>query len=206
MKKSIDFEVLDPIDLKKVEIAIKEIQKSLSKELIAIMQTADLLFKYKMSNDWLKISEQLDERNIMKDSVQKYYIGIAQNPVLMNSAYWDKLPPFYNNLYQLSRIKGAALVKLIETNKVHPSLTLENTREFAEKYAPSKQSKTLKSLQANNAKQVTNSNQAVKESEPTTFNVSIEIKFSKKYGSQKQIDNALNWLNDNLTDAVAKLI
>jgi hypothetical protein len=112
---------------------------------------------------------------------------------------------FYNNLYQLSRIKGAALVKLIETNKVHPSLTLENTREFAEKYAPSKQSKTIKSTQLTNEKHATDTTQIMSENEPTTFNVTIEIKFSKKYGSQKQIDNALNWLNENLTDAVAKL-
>jgi hypothetical protein len=105
----------------------------------------------------------------------------------MNSEYWHQLPPFYNNLYQLSRIKGDTLQKMIETGKIHPSITLEDTREFAEKYSPLKK----------NAYHVTQKKVGIK--------INIEITFQKKYSSQKQIDFAVTWLENNLTDAIVKL-
>ncbi len=94
--------VLPAVDMVKVQRALNEIKISHTKSVASIMETAELLHQYKLSEEWYKISELLDQENIMKDSVQKYYIGIAQNPILMNSEYWHQLPPFYNNLYQLS--------------------------------------------------------------------------------------------------------
>ena len=78
-------EILPPLDIKSVEAALSDITTSWRKTTEAILNTADTLYKYQSSQDWAVISEELDKRNIIKISVQKFLVGIAQNPTLKHA-------------------------------------------------------------------------------------------------------------------------
>lgn len=110
--------VLTPIDMTKVESAIRDIRSSWKKTTDAILETAETLYNYKLSAEWGQIEEELDSRNIIKKSVQKFLVGIAQNPTLMNAKYRDNLPPHYNSLYHLSRIGSDKLETLINKGDI----------------------------------------------------------------------------------------
>jgi len=135
-------EILPPVDMKSVEAALSDITTSWRKTTEAILNTADTLYKYQSSEDWAVISEELDRRNIIKISVQKFLVGIAQNPTLMDSSVRESLPPHYNTLYHMSRIDGDKLRSLLKKGTINPSTLLEEVRKLADKFSLKKKSTT----------------------------------------------------------------
>jgi hypothetical protein len=121
-----------------VDEAIKEISVSWRKTTQAIIETAKVLKKYQLESNWSEIQEKLDAENIIKVSVQKFLLGIGNNPVLMNEQNYEKLPPHYNTLYHLSTIKSEKLEKLINKSEVNVSTDLADARELAIKYGEKK--------------------------------------------------------------------
>jgi hypothetical protein len=121
-----------------VDEAIKEISLSWRKTTQAIIETAKVLKKYQLESNWSDIQEKLDSENIIKISVQKFLLGIGNNPVLMNEQNYQRLPPHYNTLYHLSTIKSDKLEKLINKDEVNISTDLSDARELAVKYSEKK--------------------------------------------------------------------
>ena len=128
-------------ELFSINDAIAEIATSWRKTTQAILDTAKLLKKYQLESNWSQIQEKLDSENIIKISVQKFLLGIGNNPVLMNHQNYQKLPPHYNTLYHLSTIKSDKLEKLIDKDEVNASTDLADARELALKYSEKRKSK-----------------------------------------------------------------
>jgi hypothetical protein len=125
----------------KIDDAIQEISISWRRTTTAILETAKTLQKYNLSANWSEIQEELDKRNIIKISVQKFLLGIANNKVLMNEQYRESLPPAYNTLYHLSTIKSDKLETLLKKETVNPSLLLNDARDLAIEFGEKKKSK-----------------------------------------------------------------
>lgn len=125
-------------NLATVDEAIKEISLSWKKTTQAIIETAKVLKKYQLESTWSEIQEKLDSENIIKISVQKFLLGIGNNPVLMNEKNYQKLPPHYNTLYHLSTIKSDKLEKLINKDEVNTSTDLSDARELAIRFSEKK--------------------------------------------------------------------
>lgn len=121
--------------------AIKEIASSWRKTTQAILDTAKILKKYQLESNWSEIQAKLDSDGIIKISVQKFLLGIGNNPTLMNELNYQKLPPHYNTLYHLSTIKSDKLEKLIDKEEVNISTDLADARELALKYSEKKKTK-----------------------------------------------------------------
>ncbi len=125
-------------NLTTVDEAIKEISLSWRKTTQAIIETAKVLKKYQLESNWSEIQAKLDSENVIKISVQKFLLGIGNNPVLMNEQNYQKLPPHYNTLYHLSTIKSDKLEKLIDKDEVNISTDLSDARELAIKFSEKK--------------------------------------------------------------------
>ena len=171
-------EILPPVDMKSVEAALSDITTSWRKTTDAILNTADTLYKYQSSQDWAVISEELDKRNIIKISVQKFLVGIAQNPTLMDSGLRDSLPPHYNTLYHMSRIDGDKLRTLLKKGTINPSTLLEDVRKLADKFSPKKKQ---------NSSKVTSQ----------LVSATIRIDFPEGQGSKRQINGIVKLLEEN---------
>lgn len=124
-----------------IDKAIQEISTSWRKTTEAIIETARILKKYQLDADWAQIQYKLDEENIIKISVQKFLLGIGNNPTLMNQQNYQKLPPHYNTLYHLSTIKSDKLERLIENDEVNVGTDLADARELAVKFSDKKNKK-----------------------------------------------------------------
>ena len=171
-------EILPPVDMKSVEAALSDITTSWRKTTEAILNTADTLFRYQSSQDWSVISAELDKRNIIKISVQKFLVGIAQNPTLMDSGLRDSLPPHYNTLYHMSRIDGVKLRSLLKQGTINPSTLLEDVRKLADMFSPKKKPSSSKVV-----------NQLV--------SANIRIDFPEGQGSKRQINGIVKLLEEN---------
>ena len=171
-------DILPPVDKKTVAAALSDITTSWRKTTEAILNTADTLYKYQNSQDWSVISEELDKRNIIKISVQKFLIGIAQNPTLMDSGIRDSLPPHYNTLYHMSRIDGDKLRTLLKKGTINPSTLLEDVRKLADKFSPKKKQ---------NSHKVTGQ----------LVSATIRLDFPKGQGSKRQINGIVKLLEEN---------
>lgn len=132
-------------NLVSIDQAIQEISISWRKTTEAIIETARILKKYQLDENWSQIQAKLDEENIIKISVQKFLLGIGNNPVLMDQQNYEKLPPHYNTLYHLSTINSDKLESLIEKDIVNVSTDLSDAKELAIKYSDKKKKKTLNS-------------------------------------------------------------
>ena len=117
-----------------IKSALSKIGQSWKKTTDAILDTAELLYEYRTSSQFDQIRKKLDEQNIIKDSVQKFLLGIAQNKALMNKQYREYLPPHYNTLYHLSKIKSDVLEPLLINEKIKPGFLLDEARELSEKF------------------------------------------------------------------------
>ena len=178
-----EIEVL-PATKVNIREALNEIQVSWKKTTDAICETADLLFKYRSSPNWSEIEKELEERHIIKISVQKFLIGIAQNRTLMNPKYRELLPPHYNSLYHLSRIKKDKLENLLEKGEINQDLDLMTARGFALKYA--KQNK--------------------KNGPPSdTAQATITMKFAKSRGAKTQVNEAIKVLRESFPEVEIEL-
>lgn len=127
-------EILPPVNKAEVKDAIKKIQASWTKTINALIETSKLLYDYQLSPDWTTISSQLDEEKIIDKSVQQMLIGIGGNPTLTDDRYREFLPPHYNNLAYLSRIKGKQLVKLFNDKEITSATTLKDAKDLASKF------------------------------------------------------------------------
>jgi len=174
--------VLTPIDMTKVESAIRDIRSSWKKTTDAILETAETLYNYKLSAEWGQIEEELDSRNIIKKSVQKFLVGIAQNPTLMNAKYRDNLPPHYNSLYHLSRIGSDKLETLINKGDITSATQLDESRQFHEKYSKKKSSGKV--------------------TKRATTKILIEIALTTNRGAKGIGDTALDVLQRKFPDSV----
>lgn len=132
---------MDMNQLTTIDQALTEISSSWRKTTQAIIDTARILKKYQLESNWSEIQSRLDAENIIKISVQKFLLGISNNPVLMNEQNYQNLPPHYNTLYHLSTIKSDRLEKLIDKNEVNVSTDLAGARELAVKYGDKKKIK-----------------------------------------------------------------
>jgi len=180
-----EIEVLPATRKINIQDALNEIQVSWKKTTDAICETADILFKYRSSPNWSEIEKELEERHIIKISVQKFLIGIAQNRTLMNPKYRELLPPHYNSLYHLSRIKKDKLENLLEKGEIHQDLDLMSARGFALKYA-----------KQNNKSRTTSSD---------TAQAIITMKFPKSRGAKTQVNEAIKLLRDSFPDVEIEL-
>ena len=127
-------EVLPAVNKKEVDIAVERITGSWTKTIHALIETAKMLHEYQMSPDYSSIRQILHERRIIDMSVQQILIGIAGNPALMDKRYRDLLPPHYNNLGFLSRIKSDKLILLLNKKEITPATTLSDAKNLALKF------------------------------------------------------------------------
>jgi len=171
-------EILPPVDMKSVEAALSDITTSWRKTTEAILNTADTLYKYQSSQDWYVISAELDRREIIKISVQKYLVAIGQNKTLMDSGLRDSLPPHYNTLYHMSRIDGDKLRTLLKKGIINSSTLLEDVRKLADKFSPKKKQ---------NSSKVTSQ----------LVSATIRIDFPEGQGSKRQINGIVKLLEEN---------
>lgn len=137
-----------PADSNDIKAALEKIGQSWKKTTDAILETAELLYKYRTSSQFDQIRKELDAKNIIKDSVQKFLLGIAQNKALMNKQYREYLPPHYNTLYHLSKIKSEELEPLLKNEKIQPGFLLDEARELSEKFSTKKSTPKTQSASA----------------------------------------------------------
>lgn len=120
--------------------AIAEIKEKVANASHAVLELADTLYKWKQTTAWGEIERELEDRNIVKESVRKKLVAIAQNKTLMKQDLWDNLPIGYNHLYPLSQIKPEKLQQLVQKGKIHAGLTVEESNELKSKFAEKKSS------------------------------------------------------------------
>jgi len=142
--------------------AIAEIKEKVANASHAVLELADTLYKWKQTTAWGEIERQLEDQNIVKESVRKKLVAIAQNKTLMKQDLWDNLPIGYNHLYPLSQIKPDKLQQLVEKGKVHSGLTVE-------------ESNNLKSQFTNKKPSSGRTRAPTKQTYPLKFTVSLEI-------------------------------
>jgi hypothetical protein len=174
-KQVAESEVLPPIDPIAVRTALNEITTSWKKTTEAIMNTAAVLLKHRRSPYWTTIEEELDKKNIIKISVQKFLISIAQNTALMDENIRHSLPPHYNTLYHVSRIRGDKIKKLVLDGTINPSTLLQEARDLAEQYNPKSKPGSSKILNK-------------------SITATIKLKFPKGQGSKSQINEIVKLL------------
>jgi hypothetical protein len=189
MTKLIAQDVLPKVDMNAIEMALDDIQASWKRTTEAILETAEVLYKYRMSSDWSTISKELDKRNVIKDSIQKYLLGIAQNPTLMDSAVWGSLPPHYNTLYHMSRIGSEKLRTLLDKGTINQATQLDEARELADKFSTKKK----------------NAKRHVTEVVAMNKSATIRMDFPKGQGTKKQLKEIVDLLSNNYPDVTITL-
>lgn len=65
-------------------------------------------------------------------SVAAYLVKIAENPVLSNPRYFNKLPNGYNTLYYLSSVEDGLLQEKIERGEITPDFSLASAKSLRE--------------------------------------------------------------------------
>lgn len=114
-----------------VEHAVKEIGQSWHKAVESIIETSNLLYKYKQKkNIWNPLQKMLIERGIMHESVISMLVGIGGNALLVNEDNFHLLPPSYNTLYQLSKLDEGVLEEKISCGDVHTGITIEIAKKW----------------------------------------------------------------------------
>lgn len=123
-------EILPPAENKTVLDAVTEIRNASTDASTAVLRLAKTLQKWNARKEWNEIEAKLDKEQIISESVRKKLMRIGSNTVLMNEENWDKLPIGYNQLYPLTQIEDDRLVKLIQSDKVHNGLTVEESNQL----------------------------------------------------------------------------
>lgn len=130
----------------KTENAVEEIKASWQKSINSMIETAQLILEYSFSSEWKNIQKELADRNIMKPSVVSMMLGIANNPVLTNPEYRDKLPLSYNSLYHLSLLEEKEVETRIKDGKINTSFRLEDVRALKKKLEGKPATTTVKNI------------------------------------------------------------
>lgn len=128
-------EVLDAPSKHKVKEAVEDIAQKVKDASHAVLELASTLYQWKQTPEWDEIVRQLDDQNILKESVLKKLLPIGNNKFLMETNRWDRLPPGYNHLYPLTQIETKKLELLYEKGQIHPGLTVDQANELKKKFA-----------------------------------------------------------------------
>lgn len=155
--------------------ALVDIKQSVQKTANAIIDLAEVLFKYSTKKEWHFIREELISSNTFSDSVLKKLLPIGQNKVLTDKKHREQLPFGYNHLYPLTQIRNDTLEKLIDKGDVHTGLTVEEANRLKVEYSESASS-------SNKTKSATQD----------TITYTVKFKISKKRVVQSQVNDALN--------------
>jgi hypothetical protein len=155
--------------------ALADIKQSVQKTANAILDLAEILYKYSLKKEWYFIREELVNSNTFSDSVLKKLLPIGQNKILTDKKHREQLPFGYNHLYPLTQIQNDTLEKLIDKGDVHIGLTVEEANRLKVEYAESAPS-------SNKTKSATQD----------TITYTVKFKISKKRVVQSQVNDALN--------------
>lgn len=115
---------------KDTENAVNEITATWHKSIDSLLDTAQLLLKHSLNNNWQYIQKELAERNIMKSSVISMMLGIAQNNALNNPKNRNSLPPAYNTLYHISQLSEDVIESRINEGDITASVKLDEVRAW----------------------------------------------------------------------------
>ncbi len=130
-------ELLPPLN-KVVSEAINEIRSASSEASVAILRLAQTLYKWSVKKEWEVIEDILDKEKIIHSSVRKRLVSIGSNAVLMKEQHWSRLPHGYHHLYPLTQIDEPRLEKLIESEKIHSGMTVNESNELKNKFRKKK--------------------------------------------------------------------
>ena len=109
------------------------IDKAWSKSVESVIEVGRLIRQAKQE---LGVSYSLLETKLpFSSSVAAYLVKIADNPVLSNPVYFNKLPNSYNTLYHLAGVEEQELVDKLEKGEITPNFTLLSAKAIK---APSK--------------------------------------------------------------------
>lgn len=143
-------EIQDSKSQDTIRQALDEIAQRVREASHAVLQLAETLHEWKKkSTQWDEIVRQLDEQNILKESVLKKLLPIGNNKFLMEKRHWESLPPGYNHLYPLTQIETKKLEVLYQKGEIHAGLTVDQANELKKKFALKKIQKTKSRSSAN---------------------------------------------------------
>lgn len=161
--------------------ALADIKQSVQKTANAIIDLAEILYKYSLKKEWHFIREELINSNTFSDSVLKKLLPIGQNKILTDKKHREQLPFGYNHLYPLTQIQNDTLARLIDKGDVHIGLTVEEANRLKVEYAESAPSSNKTKL-------------VIQDS----LTYTVKFKISKKRVIQSQVNDALNLFKKRL--------
>ena len=106
------------------------IQTAWQKSVQSVIEVGTLV---KQAKEQLGVSYTLLETELpFSSTVAAFLIKIAENPVLSNPTYHDRLPNGYNTLYYLASVDEKQLVQQIENGEITPNFTLASAKSLRE--------------------------------------------------------------------------
>ena len=119
-----------------------EIENAWQKSVESVVEVGRLVKKAK---EELGVSFSLLETKLpFSSTVAAFLVKIAENPVLSNPAYHNKLPNGYNTLYHLAGVDQNTLVDQLNSGEITPNLTLEKAKKLRDKSGDVLQNKKKK--------------------------------------------------------------
>lgn len=108
-----------------------QIETAWQKSVESVIEVGRLVKKAK---EELGVSFSLLETQLpFSSTVAAFLVKIADNPVLSNPVYHNKLPNGYNTLYHLAGVDQNTLVDQINSGEITPNLTLEKAKKLRDK-------------------------------------------------------------------------
>lgn len=119
------------------------IELAWQKSVASVIEVGNLV---KAAKDKLGISFAMLEVELpFSSSVAAYLVKIAENPVLSNPRYFNKLPNGYNTLYYLSSVEDKLLQSKIENGEITPDFSLAHAKSLRDLAPKNKNSNKVKS-------------------------------------------------------------
>ena len=172
-----------------VDFAVSEITTSWRKTNEAIIETAEILKKYRQSSNWQDVKTKLIDE-VMPKSTVDYLLAISANDALMNRRYTAKLPNELLKIYHLSILSADILEPKIKANQVHPKLTTSEIKVWTKRISNRRKPHLAKGFE--------------KEASSVTFTLQITIPFENHKSRAKQIKNSVKemYSEDDSVDVI----
>jgi len=106
------------------------IRTHLAKTVESIIATGSVLTDCKAALPFGQFKEALEGAGITP-RVAQMFMAVATHPVLVNTSIHSQLPPAYNTLYQLSRLKPPELERALEDGTITPKLKVNDALQLA---------------------------------------------------------------------------
>lgn len=110
------------------------IETAWQKSVASVVEVGQLV---KQAKETLGVSFSLLETELpFSSTVAAFLVKIAENPVLSNPIYFNRLPNSYNTLYHLAAVEEQQLVQKIEDGVITPSYSLLSAKMLRENAKP----------------------------------------------------------------------